>query len=87
MKSGLGLRRRRKKRKPDSGARLVPLEVDDDATDELFAPPTVHRDAAVSAEFVIDLPSIEKSPEPLPRRVDPPRRHLPTRGALNRRDA
>ena len=31
MSSGLGLRRRRKKKKPDSGARLVPVEIDGDA--------------------------------------------------------
>jgi hypothetical protein len=87
MSSGLGLGRRRKKKKPDSGARLVPLDVDGDATDELFAPPAARSRAAVGAEFVIDLPTIERADAPLPRRLDAPRRHLPTRSSLNRRES
>ena len=87
MNSGLGLGRRRKKKKPDSGARLVPLEVDGDATDELFAPPAARMSSESGSEFVIDLPTIEKADDPLPRRLEPPRRHLPTRSSLNRRES
>jgi hypothetical protein len=87
MSSGLGLRRRRKKKKPDSGARLVPLEIDGHATEELFGAPAAPANAGAVGEFVIDLPTIEKADGPLPRRLDAPRRHLPTRSATNRRES
>lgn len=69
--------RKRHKKKRHYGARLFPTEIDDLATEELFT----DSDGVArrpSAEFVIDLPTIEKAATPLPRRP-----HLPRRPAAN----
>jgi hypothetical protein len=69
--------RKRHRKKRHYGARLFPTQIDDLATEELFtASDGVSR--RPSGDFVIDLPKIEKSPTPLPRRA-----HLPRRPVAN----
>jgi hypothetical protein len=71
MGNGAMLQRRRKRRHHDSGARLVPGEVDVDITGELFDDPVVRPTPRRSTgEYVIDLPAVEKPAAPLPRRVE-----------------
>jgi hypothetical protein len=64
---------------------LTLTEIDGVATDELFASPGRKASATPGSEFVIDLPAIEKAPEPLPRRVGS-RPHRPRPGRLDGRD-
>lgn len=67
--------RKRRRRKRPVGAQLIPLEVDNDTTDELFTEqgPEPRRPIGTT-EFVIDLPAIEAAQQALPRRPELPHR-------------
>ena len=69
--------RKRHKKKRHFGARLFPTQIDDLATEELFTAASDDVSRRPSDDFVIDLPRIEKSPTPLPRRahLSPAARH------------
>ncbi len=86
MRGGLIPRRRRRRRHPE-GARLSLTEIDGVATEELFATTADEAGATPATEFVIDLPRIEKAPEPLPRRIDGSRGRLRSQAALTRRSS
>jgi hypothetical protein len=73
MGDGLGSRKKHKKKRY-LGARLFPTQIDDLATEELFDSTSGETSARARTELVIDLPSIEKAPAPLPRRPLLPRR-------------
>jgi hypothetical protein len=64
--------RRRKRKRPEAGARLNPVEIDERKTGELFAPGSDARVRRDATDFVIDLPTIEGARAPLPRQL--PRR-------------
>jgi hypothetical protein len=69
--------RKRHKKKRHYGARLFPTDIDDLVTEELFTDADAGSRRS-SPEFVIDLPTLEKSATPLPRRP-----HLPRRPVTN----
>jgi hypothetical protein len=80
MGDGYAPRKRRRRKRP-VGAQLVPLDVDDATTEELFTGTgPVARTPRGAQEFVIDLPVIEGAEKPLPSRPD-----LPHRRPLSRR--
>jgi len=61
--------RRRKRKRPEGGARLTPVDVDEEITDELFSPGCDDKARRDASGFVIDLPAIERAAAPLPRQL------------------